>query len=78
LNAVSLCPNSGFQNALDAKRSAPSRSWLVIAHELGYFDQMHLIGDFQRVGGSAPNRILEQGGDIQPWSLAPHQSLEMK
>jgi hypothetical protein len=45
---------------------------------IGYFDQMHLIGDFQRVGGSASNRILEQGGDIQPWSLAPHQSLEMK
>jgi hypothetical protein len=39
---------------------------------------MHLIGDFQRVGGSAPNGILEPGGDIQPWSLAPHQSLEMK
>jgi transcriptional regulator GlxA family with amidase domain len=67
-----------FQNALDAKRSAPSRSWLVIAHEFGYFDQMHLIRDFQRLGGSAPNGILEQGGDIQPWSLAPHQSLEMK
>jgi hypothetical protein len=37
-----------------------------------------LIRDFQRLGGSAPNGILEQGGDIQPWSLAPHQSLEMK
>ena len=37
-----------FQNALDAKRLSPSRSWLSVAHELGYFDQMHMIRDFQR------------------------------
>lgn len=67
-----------FQNALDAKRLSPSRSWLNVAHEFGYFDQMHMIRDFKRLGGSAPNGVLEQGGDIQPWSLAPHQNLELK
>ena len=67
-----------FQNALDAKRFSPSRSWLAVAHELGYFDQMHMIRDFQRFGGGAPNGVLEQGGDIQPWSLAPYQDLELK
>ena len=67
-----------FQNALDAKRLSPSRSWLSVAHELGYFDQMHMIRDFQRFGGSAPNGLLEQGGDTQPWSLAPYQDVELK
>jgi methylphosphotriester-DNA--protein-cysteine methyltransferase len=67
-----------FQNALDAKRLSPSSSWLSVAHELGYFDQMHMIRDFQRLGGSAPNGVLEEGGDIQPWSLAPYQDLEAK
>ena len=43
-----------FQNALDAKRFSPSRSWLAVAHELGYFDQMHMIRDFQRFGGGRP------------------------
>ncbi len=67
-----------FQNALDAKRLSPKRSWLSVAHELGYFDQMHMIRDFQRFGGSAPSGLLEQGGDTQPWSLAPYQHVELK
>jgi AraC-like DNA-binding protein len=67
-----------FQSALDAKRLSPTRSWLTVAHELGYFDQMHMIRDFRRLGSSAPNGVLEQGGDIQPWSLPPYQNLELK
>jgi transcriptional regulator GlxA family with amidase domain len=67
-----------FQRALDAKRLFPERSWLSIAHELGYFDQMHMVRDFQRLGGDAPTNVLEQSGDLQPWSLAPHQTLELR
>jgi transcriptional regulator GlxA family with amidase domain len=59
-----------FQMALDAKRSAPVRSWLGIAHEYGYFDQMHMIREFQNLGGDAPGQILQQSGDLQPWSVA--------
>jgi AraC-like DNA-binding protein len=59
-----------FQVALDAKRLAPARSWLSIAHELGYFDQTHMIQDFQILGGDAPSRLFQRCGDIQPWSLA--------
>ena len=58
-----------FQMAFDAKRVAPSRSWLSVAHEFGYFDQMHMIRDFQDLGGDAPSQILRQSGDLQPWSL---------
>ncbi len=60
-----------FQVALDAKRGAPRRSWMNIAHQLGYFDQMHMVRDFQSLGGALPGEILTQIGDYQPWSLAP-------
>lgn len=59
-----------FQVALDAKRLAPARSWLSIAHDLDYFDQSHMIQDFQSLGGDAPSRLIQDCGDIQPWSLA--------
>ncbi len=62
-----------FQRALDAKRFFPQRAWLSIAHEFGYFDQMHMVHDFQILGGDAPSNLLDQGGDIQPWSLPPLQ-----
>ena len=60
-----------FQMALDTKRGAPGRSWMNIAHQLGYFDQMHMVRDFQSLGGTLPGAILTQIGDYQPWSLAP-------
>ena len=58
-----------FQQALDGKRIAPNRSWMSVAHEFGYFDQMHLIRDFHSLGGKAPTLLLQQIGDLQPWSL---------
>jgi AraC-like DNA-binding protein len=66
-----------FQRAVDAKRLFPKRSWLSIAHELGYFDQMHMVRDFRSLGGGAPNNVLEQSGDIQPWSLGSHKELAL-
>lgn len=67
-----------FQRALDMKRLFPGHSWLSIAHEFGYFDQMHMIRDFQSLGGDAPNRVFDGLADSQPWSLAPHQVLELR
>lgn len=59
-----------FQMALDAKRLTPNNSWLSIAHEFGYHDQMHMIRDFRNLGGDAPGIVIQQSGDLQPWSLA--------
>lgn len=42
---------------------------MSVAHQLGYFDQMHMIRDFQSLGGNLPSDIFEQIGDYQPWSL---------
>ena len=64
-----------FGMALDKKRQAPDRSWASVAHELGYFDQMHMVRDFQSLGGDAPGEVLRQSGDIAPWSLGSPMTL---
>jgi AraC-like DNA-binding protein len=63
-----------FQVALDIKRASGS-SWLNVAHELGYFDQMHMVKDFRAFGGDAPSRLIQMCGDFQPWSIGVPRSL---
>jgi AraC-like DNA-binding protein len=63
-----------FQMALDIKRASGS-SWLDVAHELGYFDQMHLVKDFRAFGGDAPSRLVQMCGDFQPWSIGQPMSV---
>ena len=59
-----------FQGAVDAKLARPVRSWLDIAHSFGYFDQMHMIHDFERLGRTLPSRLIAQMGDVRPPALA--------
>jgi AraC-like DNA-binding protein len=56
-----------FAGAIDLKRKS-NHSWLNIAHDLGYFDQMHMIRDFRTLGGDAPGRLVHPESDFQPWS----------
>jgi AraC-like DNA-binding protein len=58
-----------FQRALETKIAFPLRTWLEIAHELGYHDQMHMIHDFRSLSGNSPSRILAQIGDMRPTAL---------
>jgi len=46
-----------FNRALELAR-APASSWAEIAHECGYYDQSHLVRDFQRFAGRAPGTLL--------------------
>jgi AraC-like DNA-binding protein len=63
-----------FQMALDRKRASGTR-WLDVAHDLGYFDQMHMVKEFQAFGGESPSRLLQSCGDYQPWSIGRPLSL---
>ena len=63
-----------FQMALDGKLSKPDRTWLSIAHEFGYHDQMHMIRDFHGLGGASPQAILADLGDTRPPALANSNS----
>jgi transcriptional regulator GlxA family with amidase domain len=58
-----------YQMAMDAKMTTPARSWLNIAHDFGYHDQMHMIKDFQTLSGESPSGILSQLGDMRPEAL---------
>lgn len=58
-----------FQAALDAKLANPSRTWLDVAHRVGYYDQMHMIHDFERLGRNTPTQVLLQMGDVRPSAL---------
>jgi AraC-like DNA-binding protein len=59
-----------FQNALDAKIFSPHRSWLEIAHDLEYHDQMHMIRDFELLGGDTPTHLFAQIGDARPSAMS--------
>jgi AraC-like DNA-binding protein len=51
-----------FQSALEAKVARPDRTWLDIAHELDFHDQMHMIHDFRSLAGDTPGGVLSS-----PW-----------
>lgn len=59
-----------FQAALDARVGSPDRSWLDIATNYGYHDQMHLVHEFQSLCGLSPTQTLETIGDSRPSALA--------
>ncbi len=70
-SAVGIAPKTyacvaRFQTALDAKLLTPNRSWMSIAHDLGYHDQMHMVHDFHKLAGGAPAEILTRIGDARP------------
>ena len=49
-----------FQNALDTKARCSTKSWTDVAHELGYYDQMHMVHDFREFTGESPTETLRQ------------------
>jgi AraC-like DNA-binding protein len=49
-----------FSKAYRLRESRPGLSWTAIAHESGYFDQMHFIRDFKQFAGITPTGMAEQ------------------
>ena len=49
-----------FEAAMRKKASSPGLNWTQIAHELEYYDQMHMVHDFESLSSESPT------------SLAPH------
>ena len=45
-----------FQSALNLRLNA-ERPWTDIAHDLGYYDQMHMVHDFRIYSGESPTRL---------------------
>ncbi len=53
-----------FEAALRTKAASPHMSWMTIAHEFGYHDQMHLIHDFRQFSGETPTGIVGRAGVV--------------
>ena len=49
-----------FSKAYRLKESSPLLSWTSIAHESGYYDQMHFIRDFKQFAGITPTGMGQQ------------------
>ncbi|CAN7741289.1 helix-turn-helix domain-containing protein [Duganella sp. LjRoot269] len=47
-----------FRRATSALKAAAAPDWAQLALDCGYFDQSHLIHEFQEFSGSAPERFL--------------------
>ena len=57
-----LARTSRFQRAIE-KHRAGYGSWMKIAHEVGYYDQMHLIRDFHNLAGGPPTSVIKEIAD---------------
>jgi transcriptional regulator GlxA family with amidase domain len=49
-----------FNHAFADKLKNPGKDWASVALEYGYYDQNHLIKDFNRFAGSTPKSFLQQ------------------
>jgi methylphosphotriester-DNA--protein-cysteine methyltransferase len=49
-----------FETALDSKARSRVKSWTDVAHESGYYDQMHMVHDFEGLTGGTPTTILRE------------------
>jgi AraC-like DNA-binding protein len=47
-----------FEAALEGKARSVTRSWTEVAHEFGYYDQMHMVHDFGEFTGQTPTETL--------------------
>jgi AraC-like DNA-binding protein len=58
-----------FHAALEAKMRAPRQLWTDIAHDFGYYDQMHMVRDFEDFTGENPTAFIRRL-DAMPESWA--------
>jgi AraC-like DNA-binding protein len=49
-----------FEAALKIKMQSPCLRWTDIAHQLEYYDHMHMVHDFQQLSGSTPSEVAPQ------------------
>lgn len=47
-----------LNQALRTKLASAESTWTQIAHDLGYYDQMHMVHEFQELAGDSPALFL--------------------
>jgi AraC-like DNA-binding protein len=59
ISPVVLSRLQRFRRALRLRQTTDG-SWTWIAHEAGYYDQMHMIREFGQFAGAAPEKAMKQ------------------
>jgi AraC-like DNA-binding protein len=49
-----------FEAALESKARFVTRSWTQVAHDFGYYDQMHMVHDFAEFASGTPTEALAE------------------
>jgi len=60
-----FCRLLRFNSSVQAKIKQPGKSWTSIAHECGYYDQMHMIKDFKEFYNDTPSAFVRQNLAMQ-------------
>jgi AraC-like DNA-binding protein len=60
LTPKSYCRVRRFQKARESVRNVEAPDWARVAIDCGYFDQSHLIREFQALSGLSPENYLRQ------------------
>jgi hypothetical protein len=76
MSAKAFARVARFQAAMNAKLANPTRTWLDIAHSFGYYNQMHMIHDFEQLGRNTPTQVLALMGDVRPSALVSRENSE--
>jgi AraC-like DNA-binding protein len=59
ISPKSLSRISRFQHAIGRHRAGYG-NWKEIAHDVGYYDQMHLVRNFRDLGGGTPSEVMKE------------------
>lgn len=62
ITAKAACRLARFRASVSLLRREPARSWSQIAHRCGYYDQSHLVNEFQALAGLTPRAFRESAG----------------
>ena len=62
LSPKAACRLARFRVSISLLHRQPGRSWSEIAYGCGFYDQSHLINEFQALAGLTPEAVREQAG----------------
>jgi AraC-like DNA-binding protein len=60
-----------FESAVQKKASSPHLTWTEVACECGYYDQMHMIHDFEQLSTETPSGLLGHLANVFESGLHP-------
>ena len=49
-----------FEAALKRKKQVPELRWTDVAHEVGYYDNMHMVHDFELLADATPSSLAPE------------------